>query len=394
MQVRNQTYLRMKNKEDIINLLREQSRSYSDIARVLRLSNTAVGKIADDLIAHNLIRRESDTKGRTGITLSINADFGYILAVDLSGRDLNICAADFESKILLRRNISEVVSFERRDFDRVIETMREMTESDLLRGRRLCCISVATPGKLKDSGEFLLNPRFKGFENVSIKKVLNETFGCDVVVKNDVNLAMEGEKAYGSVLRDAKNALMLHVDVGTGAALMLNGKIYEGSHGFAGEIGYFKLNMFSSEADSFDNLSYSNFYDSVSLFSSLAILRREVQNGAAGYLKDYVKEQGVEPYDIPIRTMVDAYRAGDPLTRRVVNASGRIIGTVAANIAELLDVDIVLLNGAVTELGEPFLEVVASYVEGKTVRYSGLMENATLMGAINAGLTQSFLSNF
>lgn len=394
MQVRNQTYLRMKNKEDIINLLREQSRSYSDIARVLRLSNTAVGKIADDLIAHNLIRRESDTKGRTGITLSINADFGYILAVDLSGRDLNICAADFESKILLRRNISEVVSFERRDFDRVIETMREMTESDLLRGRRLCCISVATPGKLKDSGEFLLNPRFKGFENVSIKKVLSETFGCDVVVKNDVNLAMEGEKAYGSVLRDAKNALMLHVDVGTGAALMLNGKIYEGSHGFAGEIGYFKLNMFSSEADSFDNLSYSNFYDSVSLFSSLAILRREVQNGAAGYLKDYVKEQGVEPYDIPIRTMVDAYRAGDPLTRRVVNASGRIIGTVAANIAELLDVDIVLLNGAVTELGEPFLEVVASYVEGKTVRYSGLMENATLMGAINAGLTQSFLSNF
>ena len=85
MQVRNQTYLRMKNKEDIINLLREKSRSYSDIARVLRLSNTAISKIADDLISHNLIKREGDTKGRTGITLSINADFGYVLAVDFSG---------------------------------------------------------------------------------------------------------------------------------------------------------------------------------------------------------------------------------------------------------------------------------------------------------------------
>ena len=47
---------------------------------------------------------------------------------DLSGKELNLCAADFESKILLRKTISEVVSFERRDFARVIETMWEMIE--------------------------------------------------------------------------------------------------------------------------------------------------------------------------------------------------------------------------------------------------------------------------
>lgn len=394
MQVRNQTYLRMKNKEDIINLLREKSRSYSDIARVLRLSNTAISKIADDLISHNLIKREGDTKGRTGITLSINADFGYVLAVDFSGRELNLCAADFESRILLQRNISEVVRFERRDFDRVIETMREMIGSETLKDRKLCCISVATPGKLKDSGEFLLNPRFQGFENVSIRKVLGDTFGCDVVVKNDVNLAMEGEKAYGSALRDVKNALMLHVDVGTGAALMLNGKIYEGSHGFAGEIGYFRLNMFSCAADSFDNLSYFNFYDSVSLYSSLSILKLEVQNGAEGYLKAYAEEKGISPSELTIKAMTEAYRAGDPLVRKVLNASGRVIGTVAANIAEFLDVDTVVLNGAVFELGDPFLEVVSAYVEGKTVCYPELMEKATLMGAVNAGLTKAFLNNF
>ena len=64
MQARNQSYLRRKNKEDIIRLLREQSRSYSDIARVLQLSNTAVAKIADDLMEDGLITRQSDTKGR------------------------------------------------------------------------------------------------------------------------------------------------------------------------------------------------------------------------------------------------------------------------------------------------------------------------------------------
>lgn len=394
MQVRNQTYLRMKNKEDIINLLREKSRSYSDIARVLKLSNTAISKIADDLISHNLIRRESDTKGRSGIMLSVNEDFGYVLAVDLSGRDLNICAADFGSKILLRETMSEVVTFGRDEFDRLIDKMKKMTESETLKGRKLCCICVATPGKLSETGEFLLNPRFKGFKNVSISKVLSDAFGCAIVVKNDVNLAMNGEKAYGATLKNVKNALMFHIDVGTGAALLLNGKIYEGNNGFAGEIGYFKLNMFSAEADSYDNLSYSNFYDSVSLYSSLSILKREVSNGEPCYLKDYAERNGVNPYDLTIKAMIEAYRADDALTRKVLNSSARLIGTVAANLADFLDIDVILLNGAAVKLGAPFLETVSRYAGGRTVEYSDLMENATLMGAVDSGLKQAFLDNF
>ena len=152
--------------------------------------------------------------------------------------------------------------------------------------------------------------------------------------------------------------------------------------------------MFSCAADSFDNLSYFNFYDSVSLYSSLSILKREVQNGAEGYLKAYAEEKGIFPSELTIKAMTEAYRAGDPLVRKVLNASGRVIGTVAANIAEFLDVDTVVLNGAVFELGDPFLEVVSAYVEGKTVCYPELMEKATLMGAVNAGLTKAFLNNF
>ena len=80
MQVRNQTYLRRKNKEEIIKLLREKSMSYSDIARTLMLSNTAIAKIADDLISDGLIVRDGDAKGRTGIELNINSDYGYVFA--------------------------------------------------------------------------------------------------------------------------------------------------------------------------------------------------------------------------------------------------------------------------------------------------------------------------
>ena len=84
MQVRNQSYLRRKNKNSIIELLRKKTQSYSDLARELKLSNTAIANIVDDLISENVVYRESDSKGRGGINLSINADYGYVVAVDLS----------------------------------------------------------------------------------------------------------------------------------------------------------------------------------------------------------------------------------------------------------------------------------------------------------------------
>lgn len=135
MQVRNQTYLRRKNKEEIIKLLREKSMSYSDIARTLMLSNTAIAKIADDLISDGLIVRDGDGKGRTGIGLKINGDYGYVFAVDLSGKKINICAADMQSNILLRRTIPDVVHIERTDFENVLAIMKEMARAKRLRAR-------------------------------------------------------------------------------------------------------------------------------------------------------------------------------------------------------------------------------------------------------------------
>ena len=66
---------------------------------------------------------------------------------------------------------------------------------------------------------------------------------------------------------------------------------------------------------------------------------------------------------------------------------------MANNLADFLDIDTIVLSGTAVELGENFLAVVSSCLNGKTVRYSSLMENAPLMGAVNTGLTQAFADN-
>ena len=389
MQVRNQTYLRKKNKEQIIKLLREKSMSYSDIARTLMLSNTAIAKIADDLISDGLILRDGDMKGRTGIELCINGDYGYILAVDLSGKMINVCAADMRSNILLRRTVPDVVHIERSDFEKILSIMLEMTKSDVLKDKTLRCISIATPGKMDEEGRFILNPRFGGFGNVSLKKLTEKVFSCPIVIKNDVKLALEGEKTYGTILNDVSNAIMFHIDVGTGSALMLGDKIYSGTHGFAGEIGYFKLDTFRVSDEDYGNLKYSNYFDSLSLYSVLEVVRREVCGGIDGYWNEIVSER-INGYDITIKDMIDAYNAGEPFTVKVINSSAAVIGSVAANIAEYLDIDIIIINGAAVDLGKEYLEAIRRTAAGKKVEFSSLLSDTTIMGAINAGITQSF----
>ena len=65
---------------------------------------------------------------------------------------------------------------------------------------------------------------------------------------------------------------------------------------------------------------------------------------------------------------------------------------MAANLAEYLDIDMMVINGAAIDLGERFRKAVEATARGKRVEFSSLMNDTTIMGAINAGVTQAFFS--
>ncbi len=367
-------------------MLRKKTQSYSDLARELKLSNTAIGKIVDDLLEQNIVCREGETKGRGGINLSINADFGYIIAIDLSRWQITVSIADFASNIFVTDSLEGIV-FGKGDLERIFERIHTLMQHEKVQGKILRCIAIASPGKInKESGEFILNPRFRDLGSVSLRSIFEKEFGCTVVVKNDINLALLGEKMYASSLKDVDNALMLHVDVGVGSALLIDGNVYEGTRGFAGEIGFFKLNMFLTDEENFGNLNYANYYDSTSLFTSLDIVKREIYAGQESLLHGVLKAEGRTWKDLTIQDLLVAYRQGDGMVTRAIHSAARVMGTLANSLCEFLDVERVILTGSVVELGENYLQYVSSVAKGYTVAFSELAENATTMGAINAGI--------
>ena len=63
---------------------------------------------------------------------------------------------------------------------------------------------------------------------------------------------------------------------------------------------------------------------------------------------------------------------------------------MAANLAEYLDIDMIVINGAAVDLGDNYLNAVRETARGKRVEYSSLMCDTTIMGAVNAGIMQAF----
>ena len=388
MIVRNQTYLRKKNKEEILTLLREKTCSYSELARAMCLSNAAIAKIAEDLIVDGVIQRESETKGRTGINLSINADYGYVFAVDFSKWRVEFCAADFNGKIL-KNDVMDGIKFQQADINLLIGKLQDWMQDEALKSLKLRSIALASPGKIdKNSGEFLDNPRFEKIDG-SLKSIFERAFNCPVVLKNDIKLALWGEKSFGTELKGVDNAMMIHIDVGTGAALFLNGKVYEGARGFSGEIGYFKINTSLLGDDHYQNINLANYFDSLSLFSALSDVKREIFARNPSVIHEWLKAENKTWNDISIQMMINAYIKGDLLVRRILDAQAKIVGSFIDCMAEFLDVEKIILCGSVVELGNAYLAQINASMKNIKAVYSALQERAVMLGAIDVAITRA-----
>ena len=382
MQVRNQSYLRKRNKETMLELLREKALSYSDIARSMQLSNPAITKIAEDLLKKGLICRNTDVKGRAGIKLSINKDYGYVFAVDFSKWKACFCVADFNCKIILKDYV-DAIKLTEETLEYIIRRLKEWMAGDLLKAKKLRGIVLASPGKIdKKTGLFLHNPRFENLE-FSMTEIFENNFDCPVMLKNDIKLALCGEKMFGKELKTVNDALMLHIDIGLGAALMLGGKVYEGQRGFAGEIGYFKINHALLGENHYQNMNLSNCFDSMSLYSMLNIVQRLIFEKNPSIIQKWLKEQSREWSDINIEDIIRAYNENDQLVEEVVDSSINVISSIVNDICEFLDIEKVVLIGSVVQFGSKYIKKINSRMKNVKVIFSSLQGNAPILGAID-----------
>jgi len=224
-------------------LLKHETVTRVDLSRMTGLTKTTVSSIVKQMIDHELVKElpatHSGNVGKTPIPLSIRSGAVYTLGAHVGRRSVRTVLLDAKRSILLN---GEELPYERLNQKHVLKTLfhaiEELLKSAKQRGIEVKAIGVGIPGPLDvTTGVVKHPPKFRGWNNVALGKMLKERYERQIWIENDANVAALAEKWHGGGQKFDKFMYVL-ANEGIGAGLVIDGELYQGAYDYVGELGH------------------------------------------------------------------------------------------------------------------------------------------------------------
>lgn len=194
-------------------------------------------------------------------------------------------------------------------------------------------IGMTIPGLADPAKGIWVSAEFMGIYQIPIAQILGERFHIPVYIENDTNACCLAEKLFGNC-KEVKDFLYMTVSNGVGGAFFLDGKLYYGSHGAAGEYG---MCIVEEDGRSLENEDYAGCL--------------EMYASDRGIRQNYIDLGGLpgENGDYPDgRILAERARKGDALAKKVFDLEGYYLGKVIASACNLLDPEKVIIGGGLS----------------------------------------------
>ncbi len=249
--------------------------------------------------------------------------------------------------------------------DRVLERTARLIESLADQcGAKPAAIGVGLPGLVNVStgtAEFLPNLPGK-WKGAQVAKILGERTGKSVHILNDARLATLGEYTFGAG-RTASNMLLVTVGTGIGGGLVLDGRLRLGLHGAAGEVGHQTIVPDGLPCGCGNCGCLETLASGPALAAEGAAL---LQQDLAPRLRELAKDGAVTP-----KLMVAAAAAGDVRVGAAIDRAARYLGIGIANALTITAVELVVIAGGMSALGELLLQPVREVIRDRVRMFPG-----------------------
>ena len=375
---RKQANIRNYNQSLVIELIRSRRYSCNDIAHTLKMSNSTVEYIFDELFEIGILEIDNSVRrrsvGRSPIYYRINNRFGCVVAVDFVNSKFTIC--DICGNLLYTSMFQSGGSFitghgyKKKDVDAIIETIRIALASVRLQEWTLRAISIATFGKVDvKSGAYTFVSSVDS--SLNLKEIFADAFGVVVSVYNDIDLAAIAESESGKLIAKTKNALFVSVGEGMADTVFIDDKIVHGAHYRGGEIGFV--------------IGYSEFLGEYKRIGAISTVH-SIKNNAESYKSKHPGTQSPLSVHSNANDVFEAYKAGDELCVNLVLDSARCLGMAIANLINVLDCETTVLAGEVLKFGEQYLSLLSETVKtGLNTNLNCSIEFSSLDDSVSLG---------
>ncbi len=332
-----QSALREANRRRVLRAIRAAgSLTQAEIARATGLSAATVSNIVRMLRDDGTVVVTPISRGRRAQSVSLATATGMAIGVELGTSHIRAAVSDMAHRIhaeeCIPYDVAHSASRSLRRVEWLVSTLLRQVRFDRSRVRG---VGVAVPGPVAaGTGQMVAATLMPNWRGVDIVGDLSDRLGMPVKVINDAHASALGEMVAGAGRR-LTDLVYLKLSSGVGAALILNGELYTGIGGFAGELGHITVNENGR----------------ICRCGNRGCLETVV---GGPYLLDLLPRQnGEQPPTL--RTLVDAALAGDLGSRRVIADAGRAVGSVAAILCNLLNPQRIIVGGELAEAGNVLL---------------------------------------
>lgn len=301
-----------------------ESVSRAELARDCSLTRPAVSSIVDELIAAGYVKEIGvgrSTGGKPPILLEFIPSARCAIGINLGGDDcIEGVLCDLSCGVLCSESVTYVNTFESiySGLKKIIRMLESRMETGVLAG-----VGIAVSGVVDKKGQILVSPLDIGGKKLGV--MLEEEFGIPVVLERRPNAAALAEALFGAGSESGR-LLYLTSGVGIGAGLVVDGEVFTGSHGCAGELGSLKI-------------------------SGGQVLEEIARPGAM--IKKYSEITGKK---VDFDSFVELYLSGDETADALVMENASLLAYAASSAANVFDPDTVILGGDVLEFGEKYFE--------------------------------------
>ncbi|MFM9956439.1 MAG: ROK family protein [Phycisphaerales bacterium] len=307
-----------------------------------------------------------------------------VIGIDLGGTNMQIGVVDAANKVIGRvKKKTKADEGQAAVIDRLIRGIEEACVEAKISVADLASVGIGAPGGIdRKRGVVMEAPNLR-WNDVPLAKLLSDRLkNRPVVVDNDVNVAVYGENKLGAG-QGADDVLGVWVGTGVGGGLVLNGHLYQGGFGTAGEIGHTVL--FPGAA-----LGNRKLEENCSRKFIVLRLARLIRANNPSMLTEVAGgDDKIE--SVGAGALGECYRKGDDLVKRVVDESADLMGISIAHTVTVLALPLVILGGGLTEaLGEAYVKRVQTSLRAnafpercKSVKVvaTKLEDDAGLLGA-------------
>ncbi|MCC6617307.1 MAG: ROK family transcriptional regulator [Anaerolineae bacterium] len=355
----NRELIKAMNRNLLLNIIRREGQlSRTHLIEVSGLSAGAVSQIINELLDDRWLLEIGEgeyTGGRRQMLLRLNPDAGYAVGLKLMERRVVCAVTNFEGNILYYAESPVDGDYQpgvmAADIARIVTTTLTAAR---VPGDRVLGVGIGLAGVIHPQQGIVHYSPFLGWRDVALAALVQAHLRLPVYVENDVNTLTLSEQLFGAG-RHQSNFVVVTIGRGIGMGMIINGQLYQGSRGGAGELGHILLNLplardHGLEAGTLEGLA-----------ADPAVLR-----SVDGHVES-----------ASLAHVVDAARSGQADARRALALSGEYLGVGLATVINILCPPLIIVSGEGVVAGD--FRLRAMYEAMRRYTFNGLLDGVEVI---------------